>query len=85
MAFICIALILEPLEMVLQSYQYLEPWLYLSFQVYKALLSTGFLIFEVYAYVKRGQYAEGIWKWVRIILTINVVAMTYHKSPPGLH
>ena len=51
MAFFVIALVLEPLEMVFQSYRLLEPWLYLSFQVYKALLSTTFLIFSIYAYV----------------------------------
>jgi hypothetical protein len=68
MFFFCVALVLEPLEMVLHSYRYLEPWLYLSFQVYKVLLSTIFFIYEIYGYTKRGEKEVGIWKWVWILI-----------------
>ena len=68
MFFFVVALGLEPLEMVLHSYRSLEPWLYLSFQVYKTLLSTIYFIYEIYGYTKRGEEEVGIWKWVWILL-----------------
>ena len=68
MFFICVALILEPLEMVLQSYRYLEPWLYLSFQVYKALLTIVFLVYEIYQYTELPASEPAVWKWVVIII-----------------
>lgn len=68
MSFFCIALVLEPLEMVLQSYRFLEPWLYLSLQVYKCLLSTIFFIYEIYDYSQRGSSETGIWKYVLILI-----------------
>ena len=76
MFFICVALILDPLEMVLQSYRYLEPWLYLSFQVYKALLSIIFLVYEIYQYTElpatlpasMPAVLRTVWKWVVIII-----------------
>ena len=57
MAIFTIALVLEPVEMVFDSYRLLEPWLYLSFQVYKALFSTLFLIIVVVGSAKGNQDA----------------------------
>ena len=68
MFFFCVALILEPLEMVLQSYRFLEPWLYLSFQIYKCVLSTSFVIYNIVLYTQRGADEKGIWKWVWILI-----------------
>ena len=68
MFFFVVALGLEPLEMVLHSYRILELWLYLSFQVYKTLVSTIYFIYEIYGYTKRGEKEVGVWKGVWILL-----------------
>lgn len=70
MFFYCVALILEPLEMVLQSYRYLEPWVYLGFQIYKVFLSVAFLIYEIYQYTVVGETTTGVWKIVWIITLV---------------
>lgn len=48
MALLIIALIIEPVEMVFQSYRILEPWLYLALQIYKAAVATILLIIGIY-------------------------------------
>lgn len=76
MFFFCVALIMEPLEMVLQSYRFLEPWLYLSFQVYKCLVSTAFFVYEIYAYTKLSKEESDIWRWVSIIILAFIACLT---------
>lgn len=73
MFFILLALLMSPLEMVLQSYRYLEPWVYLCFQVYKAVISTAFVIIlgVLYTQVDR----SGIALWITII-NIILIAFT---------
>ena len=39
---------MTPLEAVLQSYRILEPWLYLSFQIYKAVVGSVLLGVGIY-------------------------------------
>lgn len=48
MAFLIIALIIMPVEMVFQSYRILQPWLYLTFQVYEAVLGSGLTFCGIY-------------------------------------
>ena len=72
MFFFCVALISEPLEMVFDSYRLLEPWFYLSSQVYKTMLSTICLIVQILAYVR---HIPGIWKWVELVLLIELLLM----------
>jgi len=70
-----IALILEPLEMMFQSYRVLEPWLYLSFQIYKILFSGAFLIFAAYNYaeVRQGVVMLAVLV-VTVIMTLSFLA-----------
>ena len=72
MALFCIALVMEPLEMVLQSYRLLEPSVYLAFQVYKTVLSTIFTIIEIVAYTSM-DWAAKAW-WIRLFYEMLIAA-----------
>ena len=71
MTFFCIALIMSPLEMVLQSYRFLEPWLYLSFQVYKATFSLIFMIVEIVDYTS-ADWASLV-GWIRYLMLVLII------------
>ncbi|KAK5164927.1 uncharacterized protein LTR77_009592 [Saxophila tyrrhenica] len=73
MVFFFIALIMSPLEMVLQSYRMLQPWLYLSFQVYKLVIAIIFTIVEIIEYTN--QDWTSIAGWIRILM-ISLIAVT---------
>lgn len=47
--------------MVFDSHRALEPWLYLSFQVFKALFATLFFIIAVVGYAQSRVDAIAIW------------------------
>lgn len=73
MFFIMLALLMSPLEMVLQSYRYLEPWVYLGFQVYKAVISTIFVVILGVLFTEVDK--SGIAYWITII-NIILIAFT---------
>lgn len=76
MFFFCIALVMSPLEMVLQSYRFLEPWIYLSFQIYKVAFAVIFAIVEIVAYTKEDWSSLAVWiKYMMLVLIIITVVM----------
>lgn len=54
--------------MVFSSYRLLEPWLFLSFQVYKALFSTLFLIITIVGYAQGNKDALAIWGIIIVLV-----------------
>ena len=70
-----VALISEPLEMVLMSFRLLEPILYLSFQISKAILSTAYLGVVVNMLVKKEDPAVG--DWANIWKIVSVVGLVF--------
>lgn len=52
--------------MVFHSYRILEPWLYLIFQVYKALAASVCMAVEIYGAVRGNDVAVFLWALVLI-------------------
>jgi hypothetical protein len=72
-AFFILCLLSEPTEMVLHSYQVLEPWVYLSFQIAKSIFWSVYLACAILVWVKNGAGVTEIlriWKLVQGIVTI---------------
>jgi len=71
-----ISLAMSPLEMVLKSSRYLEPWLYLGFQVYKVGFSIVFAVLEIVEYAQQQWilFAEG-YRYLEIVLIAVAVVM----------
>ncbi|KAK3054573.1 hypothetical protein LTR09_004302 [Extremus antarcticus] len=69
---------MSPLEMVLKSSRYLEPWLYLGFQVYKVGFSIVFAVLEIVEYAQQQWilFAEG-YRYLEIVLIAVAVVMVY--------
>ena len=77
MAFLLIALFMEPLEMVFQSYRILEPWLYLTIQVYKAIVGTVLLAAGIYIVVQHTAVAVDLADLVVIVFVVLIALMAW--------
>ena len=76
MLFFLLALIMSPLEMVLQSYRLLEPWLYLSFQAYKLTFAIIFVIVQTVEYTNADWNSLAAWiRYLMLVLIIITVVM----------
>ncbi len=51
---VILAMVLEPLTMLLKSYRLLKPWLYLGFQILKAIFATAFAAYELRRFLRFG-------------------------------
>lgn len=73
MVFFVIMLIMTPLEMVFHSVRFLEPWTYLSFQIFRVLFSIIFIIVQIVAYVNvdKALYPS----WLRILNIVLIVVI----------
>lgn len=76
MAFVIIALIVEPVEMVFQSYLILEPWIYLVFQVYKKIVGTVLLFGGIYVVVQTTLPALTLGSSVVMVFVVMIGCMT---------
>lgn len=87
MVCLIITLLTGPLELLFQSLDFLEPWLYLSFQVFKVLFATAFSADELYRYLtldKRQLFPinEGaVFVWALVVNTaLGILLMSAYIS-----